>query len=421
MERFHRERVVLALVAAATLAHLYPLNTQDVTRLSLTQSLVRRQTVDVDPYHDLMLDRAFRAGHWYSDKPPGMSVAALPAEEVLRAVDAARGGTGVHVWERRGQLWLLRVLTSGVALLAACLLVGRAAETLVAGTGAATAVTFGLGTTAGPLGPTLLAHVAAAALAFGAFVVAWRRPDRLAAAGALAGTAVLFEYQAALAALAVAAYVAARSWRGLVPFALGTLPPAALLALYNAVAFGSPLHFSYRYVANRFAAQQHAGFFGIGAPTAHGLQLMLVGPRGLLTLSPVLLAAAVGLWLLFRSGARREALACAAVTLAFAVLDSGYFDPYGGDAPGPRFVVCALPFLALGLPHAFRAAPLVVAALAAVSVALTTWGSFTWLGLVSLRLEDTIWSRLGAPTAVGIALVALAASAAAILARPRAA
>jgi hypothetical protein len=172
-------------------------------------------------------------------------------------------------------------------------------------------------------------------------------------------------------------------------------------------------------VANHFAAQQHAGFFGIDVPTAHGLRLMLVGPRGLLTLSPVLAAAAVGLWLLYRSGMRREALACAAVTLAFGVVDSGYFDPYGGDAPGPRFFVCALPFLALGLPHAFRAARLVVSALAAVSIALTTWGSFTWMGLVPLRLEDTIWSRLGAPTALGVALVALAAAAAALVARPR--
>ena len=49
---------------------------------------------------------------------------------------------------------------------------------------------------------------------------------------------------------------------------------------------------------------------------------------------------------------RAEALACAAATLVFALLSVGYFDPYGGESPGPRFLVPALPFLALGLADA---------------------------------------------------------------------
>jgi hypothetical protein len=415
---FHRERLVLGLIAAAALATINPLSTQDVTRLSLSLSIVHRQTFDVDPYHDLMLDRAYRAGHWYSDKPPGMSVAAIPAVEALRGVNAVRGGSDLHVWLRKGQLWLIRVLTSGVALLVLCLLVGRAAESLAAGTGAATAVTFGLGTIAGPLGPTMLAHVAAAALAFGGFLLAWRRPAWAAAAGAIAGTAVLFEYQAAIACVAIAAYAAAqRGLRGAAEFVAGALPAAGLLAAYDTLAFGSPFHFSYAYVANRFTALQHTGFYGIGVPDAHGARLAFVGSRGLLTLSPVLAAAAVGLLLLCRGRHRREAVACLAVAAAFAVLDCGYFDPYGGDAPGPRFVVVGLPFLALGLPEVLRRAPRAIVVLALASVALVTWGGLTWDGIVLPPVApETIWSRLGAPRAVGLALVAVAAAAASALA-----
>src|SRR3954447_13747727 len=265
---YRHERLLLALVAVAALANLYPLNTQDVTRLSLSSSLVHRHTVDVDPYHTLMLDRAFRAGHWYSDKAPGMSLLAIPSYELFRAVDAARGGAQLPVWRREGQLWAIRVLTGGIGLLAVTLLVGRAGEALVAGRGAPVAVTFALGTIVGPLGPTMLEHDVAAAFGFGAFLLAWRRPALLVAAGAAAGTAVLFEYQAGLVCLVLAAYVAAGGGlRGLARFVAGAVPPAVVLGAYNTAAFGAPWRFSYDYVANRFARLQESGFFGIHVPS----------------------------------------------------------------------------------------------------------------------------------------------------------
>jgi hypothetical protein len=333
---YRGEMLVLALVAVTVLANLYPVNTQDVTRLSLSMSVVHRQTLDVDPFHWLMLDRSYRAGHWYSDKAPGMSFLAIPANEVLRAIDEARGGPHVFVWRRVGQLWALRVVTGGLALLVGAFLVGRAAEALVRGTGAATAVTFALGTIAGPLGPTMTEHGAAAALAFAAFLLAWRRPERLIASGLLAGTAVVFEYQAAIVCAVLAAYVALRGGtRGLGRYALGLLPPALVLGAYNTAAFGSPFHFSYSYVSNQFTQMQRRGFFGVTVPSVHGLWLTLFGDRGLVAVSPVALAAGAGLVLLYRRGLRLEALAAAVVVLGFLVIESGYFDPYGAPRRAP--------------------------------------------------------------------------------------
>src|SRR6266536_894355 len=346
-----------------------------------------------------------------------MSLLAIPADELFRAVDAVRSGPRLFVWRRAGQLWAIRVLTGGIALLAATLLVGRAGETLVRNTGAATAVTFALGTIAGPLGPTMTEHDSAAALAFGAFLLAWRRPSVVAMAGALAGTAVLFEYQAALVCLLLACYAATtRGPHGLLRFVAGTVPPAVGLAAYNTSAFGSPWHFSYNYVANRYAALQQRGFFGIGKPTGRGFWFALRDHRGLIVLSPVALAASAGLVLLYRRRFRREAVTCIAVVLAFVLLDASYFDPYGGASPGPRFLVIALPFLALGLPDAFRRWPAPTAALALASLALITWDTFICQGIGMLQLEvvpATIWSRLGAPREVGLALVAITVVAAA--------
>ena len=55
-------------------------------------------------------------------------------------------------------------------------------------------------------------------------------------------------------------------------------------------------------------------------PTLHGLKQVLVGDRG--------------------------AGVAAGMTVAFVLSDAGYFLPYGGNSPGPRFLVPALPFLA---------------------------------------------------------------------------
>jgi hypothetical protein len=137
---------------------------------------------------------------------------------------------------------------------------------------------------------------------------------------------------------------------------------------------------------------QLGGILGVHLPTAHGTELTFVGNRGLLILSPVLLAAAAGLWLVWRAGYRPEALLCAAVTLGFVLAECGYFDPYGGYAPGPRFLAAALPFLALGLGPAFARWTRLTTLLAAVSLVASMAMSLTWEGIAHYR--GTVWGEL---------------------------
>ena len=42
---------------------------------------------------------------------------------------------------------------------------------------------------------------------------------------------------------------------------------------------------------------------------------------------------------------KAEALTITAIALAFFVYDSGYWLPFGGGTPGPRFLIPLLPFL----------------------------------------------------------------------------
>ena len=396
-QRYPRERLLLCIVAISALGVINLPNVQDITRLALSRSIAERGSVDIDPYHRLTTDRAFYNGHWYSDKAPGLSLIALPTVEALRGIDAVTGRSHLPVWKLVGHIWLIRVLTSGIGLLAAAFLLGRAAESLRPGYAAPVVITFALGTIAGPLGVTAFEHDVAAALGFGAFVLATRRATLVPLAGALGGAAVFCEYQAALIVLVVALYVALRyRWRGLLRFCAGGVPFAIGLGAYNWAAFGSPLHLSYKYVANQYTKDQQQGFFGIGTPTLHGAHLLFLDGKGLLVGSPVDVAAAAGLVLLWRRGIHAEAAVCIAVTLLFIFANMAYFEPYGGTSPGPRYFVPTLPFLALGLVEAYHRLLVPTAILAIWSVSVTTFDGLTWGLLDRLYYRftpNTIWAR----------------------------
>ena len=382
--RMRSELLVLVFVALAALPVMSLAGPQDRTRYELTRHIVLYRTLTIEGG---FYDRAQYHGKTYSDKAPGMSFLAVPAYEIERLAGIARSP---QQWTQKGDpaLWLIRVLTSGVLFLVSVLIVGRLAERFIPGTGAVTAAVYGTATLVAPLAPTFFEHDSAAALAIAAFALLLRgnRALPIALAGVCAGLAVFFEYSTGLIALALAALCLARYRRNVLWFVAGLVPGGVALGAYDQATFGSPFHLSYRYEAGVLGGEQHKGFFGIGLPTLHGLVDTLVGSRGLLIFSPVLAAAAVGLVLMWRRGHRGEALVASVFTLALLASDAGYFLPYGGGSPGPRFLVPALPFLVLGLPFALSRFPRATLALSAVSVVLMTVDAVTW----GTR-NDTAW------------------------------
>lgn len=394
-----------------------PITTQDHSRLALSEAIVRTGSVNIDPWVRGTADRARYGQHWYSDKAPGLSLFALPEVAVSTAVPGSQPWLGP--WRR----WLVRLLVNGPLLLALCLILGRLAEGVAPGTGTLVAVTTGVGTLLGPLSSILFEHVGAALFAFGAFVLAGRSRHTL--AGVAAGISVLWEYEAAIAVTIIGLYIGARGIRHVAPYVLGIVPSALLLGAYDTAAFGSPLHLSYRYVDNGFTEQQGKGFFGVGIPSITGLHTVLLGGSGfrpgdwgLLVTCPVLILAAAGLVLLWRQGARREAAACASIGVSFVIWDAGYFAPYGGQSPGPRFAATGIPFLLVGLVYALERFPLATVVLVLLSLALSTFAALAWgpndkLSLA--HLPATVWSLAGASRTAGVGVCALAATIAAFI------
>ena len=302
LRAYRLEWLVLVLVALGTLPLVGVLGAQDTSRLALTQSIVERGKVDIDPYWQLTIDRGFAHGHWYSDKAPGRFAdrgaggCGRPGGRGSEAgLDAQLAALGAPRLERRR-----RAARSDVP-------VGRVGEGLVAGAGALTAATLAVGTMAGSLGPTVFGHLPDALALFAALILGSR--GHWVCAGLLAGVGVLFEYPAGLAALVLLIYAGLRGGRRAAgAFVAGAVPPALLLGAYDWLAFGAPWRLSYRYTSNIFTSQQQQNLFGVGLPTGHGIWTLLLDGHGLLLVSPVLLISIAGL-VLFRRRYRLEATA----------------------------------------------------------------------------------------------------------------
>lgn len=385
--RPRHELLLLALVAVAALTSVYPAGAQDDSRMCLTDAVLHGHLRN-DACLEGSIDVADYGGHRYSDKAPGTSFLSVPAAAIVHL-----GPPPSWRQNRNLALWATRISTGGLALLLCAFLLGRVAEGLVPGAGGVAIVGYALGTETAALAVANFGHVQAGALAFSAFVLAWG--GRPLPAGLAAGAAMLTEYETGLIVLVLGAYVLLHGARPLARYALGVAPAAVALGAYDWAAFGSPFHLSYRYVSDRFAKQQSAGFFGIHAPTGHAIALLLAGDRGIAFDAPILVAAAVGLALLGRR-ILAEAALCGVVVLAFFALDAGYFDPYGGDSPGGRFFAPAIPFLALGIPAIVARSRVVAIALLAASVIASTAIASTWPAAVNDApgYTGTVWPRL---------------------------
>jgi hypothetical protein len=430
---------------------------------------------EIDRWHWETKDKAWFHGHFYSVKAPGLAAFTLPAYLALDAAEAktlardaaanarkaehprwappddpdlsqyaysARRAHRVEVRVENGApiIWALTLVGAVIPAVALLLLVRWVAERIEPGFGTAAAITLGLGTIVMTFAAEYFSHVIAATLGFAAFALLFREregPARIGlvgAAGLLAGLAVSFEYPLGLLGAILFGYAVARPGRlrrG-AAYAAGAVIGAAPALAFNLWALGSPLEFAYSHAVAVQGLTGHAelglnsgGFFGIDLPRPGAAVDLLLASRGLLTLTPVLVMGVVGAIMMRRRGRPAEAAVIGATAFAYFLYNAGYWLPFGGGSPGPRFLVPVLPFLAIGLAPAYRRLPALTLALAIPSVTFMLAGALTfpligdngtgtWANqLGSGALEHTLLTVLGVHNgwlAVAPVLAAVAAA-----------
>ncbi len=424
------------------------------------QAFAKGQT-QIDQWHWDTNDKAWVNGHFYSVKSPGMAALSTPLFKAIEAVGGdkiARAAvdnaeqTAHPKWTPdsviplenygynvgRGQrvqriveestpiVWALTLIAAVIPAILLLLSVRWAADRFVPGYGTAAAITLGLATVVMTFAAEFFSHVISAGFAFAAFCLLMKERDRepslglVATAGLLAGLAVTFEFQTGLVGVVLFFYALSRrtDWlRRAVAYGAGTLAGALPMLVFNYWAFGNPLKLAYGGAVAFPGVSGHAvlglnshGFFGITAPRFDSAVSLLLAGRGLLVLTPIIVMAVAGIFMMRRQH-RAEANTILAVAAVYFIYNTGYWLPFGGGTPGPRFLIPALPFVAIGLAYAYKRLPALTLGLAIPSTLMMLVGTLTYplLGkqgvgtwadwLVQGRLEHTVLTAFGVTNA----------------------
>jgi hypothetical protein len=369
------------------------------SRFDLVRAITNEHTLNIDPFRHSTGDKAFFNGHYYSDKAPGIALAAVPLVAAARPIYRAFGGDP-ETYEGLALLsYLATVVTAGlftalasVSLFSLCLELGASP-----GGALFAALTFALATPIWTLATIFIGHGFAAALLVLAFAAAMRvgaaDPSRDLRLGAIvglgAGWATVSEFPAAVPAVLLAALTAIHAWplgraraiRILIALTVSALACAAVLMAYQYACFGSPFHLSYSSEIGYEGMQQ--GIFGVTVPSVRRLGSILLGPyRGLLPIAPTLALAPFGLGVMAVAPGRRRRAAIVASIIAtyFILLNASYVYWEGGWSYGPRHASPAIPFLCVGLAALWTIAPAVGRVVLAL---LSTYGAAVTLIAVS--------------------------------------
>ncbi len=339
-------------------------STNDGSHYALTKALAVDQTIQIDRYVNYgavqpkqgtpttadYRDVSAYNGHYYSDRPPGTAFLAVPFYWFGELVGRVVGPTGRDL--PLHYVLVLPALLGAITTLALYWL----ARGIGASSGAAalTAVTGVCTTLVLKYATLLYSHIAGAALvtaALATLLLTERRPGQrwpLVVSGLLLGASGVAEYPNLLLIGPCLLYLGWLVWRRggawatPMAFLAGWLPPIALLAGYQWLAFGRPWRTSYTF--QYYFEWSHSPATTYVTPPLEGLRWLLFSEAGLFAVTPTLLLALWGLWLLARRSPARAALLLAVVVVVV-VPTALHRTYYGGGSNDTRYLLAIVPTL----------------------------------------------------------------------------
>ncbi|MGD1081899.1 MAG: hypothetical protein ABR881_26575 [Candidatus Sulfotelmatobacter sp.] len=418
---FHRKAaILLGLVTFFSFIYFYEGGGWNQnSRFDLLRAIVERHTLQIDAYHENTQDKAHFKGHYYSDKAPGLVFLAVPFALAARP---ALGMVGVDPDSARGEIALSYLVSAGAVALPAALAGVCLFFLGLRFGGGPSGAAFGtlvmcLGTPMWAYASLFWAHALVGACLVFAFASALQlRESKSAredffwalAVGLAAGWATVTEYPAAPASAMLALLALSQAWsrgnatrcRVAAGVGLGAGICVVVLLGYLHAVFGT-FRPSYSYYdPNSFSFMQRQGYLGLTYPHPDRLLKILFGcSRGLLVASPVVVAAPVGLWLLWKENAHRAAaLAAMAIASYYFLFNASFYWWKAGLSFGPRYAGASLPLLCVGLAVAWGRATavwrrvLVGLALCSVMLALMVVSTTSQLSMQdSCPIVHSVW------------------------------
>lgn len=349
-------------------------NANELPRVYLVKAMVDDHTFAIDrgvKRWGKTVDVADAGGHSYSNKAPGSSMLVAP----VYAVVSLFGDPSLDF-----TVWLCRIVAGIIPTLLFLRLLSRFLERYAPDEQVrrVVVVAYALGSMAMTFSVMFISHQLSAVVVGSCWILALEHVDRkrgiraLIAAGLLAGCAPLVDYQAAFAIPVIAIHVIVKlrgrtrgEYAKIVGIAAAAAAlPIAILLVYHAAAFGSPLCTGYdpACVQTPFANLQSQGFLGLASFRMHSFIGSTVAPdNGLFALAPWLLLAIPGAVLLWKRD-RGTTITCCTLAILYLAFVSSLAMWRAGWSVGPRYITVMLPFL-----------------LPLVATALQAWREKWWL------------------------------------------
>ncbi|MFN8598615.1 MAG: hypothetical protein U0559_20820 [Anaerolineae bacterium] len=360
----------LLLWALLTKVHTH--SWQEESRMATVQALVEQGTFIIDHTEfNRTGDKVFINEHFYSDKTPILSVAAageywilhnvfgltldpticVPADDI--AVCRAFTPTGTRF---TAFYWLTLILIGGSSALLVVLFWHALLDSGASGTMAtALAIALGIASPIAPYSIVFAGHVPAALCLFAGFWLLMRsRPSVRALfwSGLLISLAANIDLTLALFVVAIGGWVLIDRRVTAIGFALGAAVPFVISGVINYWAAGTimPLYFdpkAYDFIGTVLNPTVGGtnGFYSLEFGVNYAYNL-LIGERGLMAFTPVLIFGLIGALVALRDKQRRGLTWAVLIGCAlFAAYLIARTDNYGGEAWGSRWFVPLIPLL----------------------------------------------------------------------------
>jgi hypothetical protein len=376
------------VLAVITALYLLPLagsaiasNPNEVARIELAVSIAFWARLDLGSaaeIYGMSEDVSVRGSKVYSDKAPGLSIAAVPAIWTLEPLLPRAPASNLPAfWPLRHLLTLLLVALPAVAL---AFVIAAAVPDSDSGTRSAMAVIAALATPLWTYGSVFFGHAPAALLIAAAwyFLLGFPGVDstvnvrRASIGGILAGFAIATEYPTILLVAVIFSTLLVRRTAPLILVSatagacVGMLPAL----LYHQLAFGAPWLTGYALKAHGdFQAIHEQGIFGVSKPTFEALWgVLFSAQRGIFYYCPLLLLAPFGFFRMVKSRGWRDVGPLLIAVVIYVIFAAGFVDWTAGWCAAARHLVPVLGLLAV--PALFAAKLLVENRLGSVVVVI---------------------------------------------------